>query len=168
MRLAEDEYRRYRVAQAAAYMEHIRKMRSQIRMLQAEISERRELASGLRGIDYADSAPHGAASPDKVPDAVIRIAELTEELQDKADEYVDERDEAMRALEALERPEHAEALAAHYMRGIPWQNVCDEMGYTWDGMMSLRRRALDGVWESMPAEWRHGGTAHPNTHDDTV
>lgn len=40
------------------------------------------------------------------------------------------------------------------MLGKTWEMVCVEMGYSYSGMMKLRRRAVDEVYDLMPEEWR--------------
>lgn len=45
----------------------------------------------------------------------------------------------------------AKALRLRYFCDWKWEHICMEMSYSWDGMMSLRRRALANYWEVMPA-----------------
>ena len=149
-----DEYGRYRAQQAARYMEHIRSLGSRIRMLQSEVDAQRELMESVRGIDYAGMGGSGSPTADAIPDAVIRLQGLVSDYCTELAGYMGERKAAHEALCRLARPEQAEALAAHYLRGESWEEVCVSMHYTWQGMMSLRGRALAALWDEMPHEWR--------------
>ena len=64
--------------------------------------------------------------------------------------FTDERKRASDALMLMDEFNEAKALRLRYLLGWKWERVCVEMGYSWDGMMSMRRRALAHYYEVMP------------------
>lgn len=148
----DDELRRYRIDEAHAALERIRRMGEDCAGLQALVDDARDRATLLKGIDY--SAVKVATSPtdDQMVDAITalndRIAGYVTALRD----YEDERYHASRAMDRMEDFTEAKALRLRYLLGLRWESVCDRMNYSWDGMMALRRRALLHYYDVMPRE----------------
>lgn len=149
-----EEYDRYKRAQAARWLEHVRKLGTKCRSLQAEIDGQREMASGLSGMDYSAPAVKSSPTPDAVPNAVIRLQRLISDYCTELVGYVDEQRRAHDALSRIENAEQAEALKRHYLLGQRWEECCVAMGYSCEGMKSLRYRGLLAVYGVMPQEWR--------------
>lgn len=149
-----EEYDRYKRAQASRWLEHVRRLGGKCRALQREVEEQRALASGLKGLDYSAPVVRSSASADGTPEAVIRLLDVIEEYCTELAGYVDEQHAAHAALNDMSDELGAEALKRHYLCGQSWESCCVAMGYTWDGMMSLRRRAVLELYDHMPAEWR--------------
>ena len=149
-----DEWERYRRERAAAYLEHISGLARRVKTLELEMDELRESASGLKAIRY-DGMPKGHnVSDDAMANVVSRIDDAIADYCTEMVNYLDERREAHRVLARLPRPEETEALTRHYLKGQEWLTVCIEMGYSWDGMKSIRYRALSKLYDVMPPEWR--------------
>ena len=68
--------------------------------------------------------------------------------------YVEEQHDAHVRLREIEAPELVQALTGYYLLGKSWELCCVEMGYSWNGMMALRRRALLRAYDHMPHWWR--------------
>ena len=149
-----DEYDRYKRAQAARWLEHVRRLGGKCRALQREVEEQRALASGLKGIDYSAPVVRSSASADGTPEAVIRLLGVIEDYCTELAGYVAEQKAAHDALNAMSDELGAEALKRHYLCGQSWESCCVEMGYSWDGMMSLRKRAVLELYDHIPMEWR--------------
>lgn len=149
-----EEYEQYRRAQAARWLEHVMSLGSRVRALRAEIEEQRSVASGLKAIVYDGMPRQACAYGDAIPDAVIRIQELIRDYCSELDGYVDEQRAAHEVLAKLTDRAAAEALTKHYLLGKRWELCCVEMGYSYDGMKSLRRRGLLEAYAHMPLEWR--------------
>ena len=49
-------------------------------------------------------------------------------------------------------PTEARVLRLRYLLGWKWENICVEVGYSYDGIMKLRRRALVSFYEVMPRD----------------
>ena len=144
---------------ARAYLEHVRGLALRVQTLQEQIERQRSVME-LSAAQYRE-----ASSPNAVGDAlengVIELQALIREFCAELSEYVAEQRAAHAALSHLPRPEYAAALTGYYLHGKSWEQVCVDTGYSWDGMMSLRRRAVPMVYELMPEEWRRD--AIPNS-----
>lgn len=149
-----EEYERYKRMQASRWMEHVRSLGRRVRSIAEEIEAQRELASGVQAVRYDGAPSGGAASGDAIPNAVARLQELIAEYVAEQAGYVEEQREAHEALRLIEDDACRDALTKHYLLGCNWERVCVDMGYTWDGMMALRRRALLAAYDRMPARWR--------------
>lgn len=149
-----EEYERYCRAQAARWLEHVMSLGTRVRALQAEIDAQRELASGVKGMSYDGMPGPKTAYGDALPDAVARIEDMVACYCTELAGYVDEQREAHAALAGMEDEACRSAITRHYLACESWERVCVEMGYTWDGLMKLRRRAMLDAYEVMPIRWR--------------
>lgn len=149
-----DEYDAYKRAQATRWLEHVRRLGGKCRALQREVEEHRELASGLKGLDYSAPAVSASSSPDGIPNAVALLLETIEDYCTELAGYVAEQKAAHDALNSMSDELGAEALKRHYLCGQSWESCCVDMGYSWQGMMSLRKRALAMAYDVMPTERR--------------
>lgn len=151
--MADSEYERYKYDQARAYLEHVRSLSCRTQALRAEVEAQRELADGVRAMRYGEGGA-GRAGGDQMAETVARLQDLIADYCAELSAYVSEQRAAHERVRLMERPEHAQAITAHYLLGRTWERVCVDMGYTWDGMMSLRRRAVTAFYDVMPVEWR--------------
>ena len=149
-----EEYDRYKRAQATRWLEHVRRLGGKCSALQREVEEQRELASGVKGLDYSAPAVSASSSPDGIPNAVALLLETIEDYCTELAGYVAEQKAAHDALNAMSDELGAEALKRHYLCGQSWESCCVDMGYSWDGMMSLRKRAVLELYDHIPMEWR--------------
>lgn len=147
------ELDRYRHDLASAYLEHVRSVAVEVREIEARVEEYRERMRSVGGASY-DGMPPSAPYPDAIPDAVVKLCGMVDESMRALDAYAEEQRRASCAIANLSRAEYRAALSKHYLRCMPWEKVCEEMGYTWDGMMKLRRKAVTEVYGHMPHEWR--------------
>lgn len=162
----DDEMRAYRIDQAHAYLERIRKLGDDCAALQQEVDDARERASGLTGIDYARDRVSTSANDDGMVNAVVSIRQAINDYTVKLSEFLDERKQASDALNRMDDYTEAKALRLRYICCMDWESVCVQMHYTYDGMMKLRRRALCSYWEVMPmAERDRIPLARPREYD---
>ena len=150
----DDEYRTYRIEQAHAYLERIRKMGDNCASLQQEVEDARTRAEGVTGIDYSKDMVQVTANDDAMVNAIERIHAVMRAYTVKLSEMLDERKRASDSLNLMDDYTEARALRLRYICNWKWERVCTEMNYSWDGMMSLRRRALCSYWDVMPVSER--------------
>ena len=149
-----EEWERYRRGQAEKWLKHIRHLGARVETMRTEIDAEREAASGLKAIQY-DGMPKAATSTgDALPNAVIRIQERIAAFVEEMARYTDERGRAHDALSGIPDPLEHRALTYYYLLGYSWEECCVKMHYSYDGMMSLRKRALCSAYDFMPPEWR--------------
>ena len=149
-----EEWERYRRAQAAKWLGHVERLGKRADTMRAEIEAERDAAAGLRAIRYDGMPKPPNAAADALPDAVARIQERIAEYEERLAAYERERWAAQDALAGMGDPMEYRALSYHYLLGWPWERCCVEMGYSYDGMMKLRARALCSAYDLMPCEWR--------------
>ena len=149
-----EEYANYKIDQAHAYLERIRKMGEDCAALQAEVDDARDRAGGLKGIDYAKDMVKSSPTDDAMVNAIDRIHAAIRDYVVKLSELLDERKAASDALNLMDDYAEAKALRLRYICNWKWERICTEMNYTWDGMMTLRRRALNSYWDVMPLQER--------------
>lgn len=150
----DEEYERYRAEQAHAYLERIRKMGEDCSALQAQIDDAYSRAEGVTGIDYSAVRVSTSLSADAIPDAIAGLVERIRDYVADLSAYESERHEASQAMMRMGNQTEARALSYRYLLGWKWEHICGEMGYSWDGMMQIRRRALSDYWEVMPVNER--------------
>ena len=116
------------------------------------------MADNLRGIDYSRDMVATSPTPDAIPNAIIRAEELGE-IYDGIHESAAKRvAQVENALALMEDQMEARALSLYYMSFDEdgrrmydtWDKVAHRMGYTQDGIMKLRRRALLHAYDVMP------------------
>lgn len=152
--LLDEELTRYRADQAHAYLERIRRMGEDCAGLRQMVDDARDRASGLKGIDYSAVRVSSSSDGDQMVNAVEFIRAAICDYVETLRAYEGERHRAADALDDMDDATEAKALRLRYLLGWEWEAVCVDMHYSWQGMMSLRRRALASYWEVMPHEWR--------------
>lgn len=148
-----EEYERYKAAQAARWLEHVAKVGRRLRALQDEIDAQRASAEGVQAVSY-DGMPRSQSDGQALPNAVAMLQELVADYLIEAAEYAEVQREAHECLRKIDDPACSECLTRHYLLGASWEQCCVKMGYAYDGMMKLRRRALADAYDFMPTEWR--------------
>lgn len=144
------ELARYRAGQAHAYLERIRQSGEDCAGLRMLVDDARYRASGLTGIDCSEPAVSSSPTADAIPDGVDGIISLVRGYAASLAAYERKRDEARKALRLMPSQTDAKVLMLRYLLGLPWEHVCVEMGYTYDGVMKARRRALADFYGVMP------------------
>ena len=146
----DEELQRYRIEQADAWLSKVRKLVAYERAMREAAETQYEMADGLRGLDYSRDQVSTSPTPDAIPNAVIAHDEAGDSLASIADSARERIAQAARALDSMEDPTEAAALTYYYIACVKWEEVCVRMSYSWDGMMTLRRRALTHAYDVMP------------------
>ena len=110
------------------YMETIRKVRRDIRLLMEQIERDSVIASGVQAIRY--DVDHVQTSPigDRMSEIVANIVENTDTLLNRIQTLQALEHDARHLLLNL-KEEHERALVLHYIDDMPWSQVADKMGY---------------------------------------
>ena len=146
----DEELQRYRIEQADAWLSKVRKLVAYEKAMREASEVQYEMADGLRGIDYSRDHVATSPTPDAIPNAVIAHDEAGDSLASIAESARERIAQAARAIDSMEDPTEAAALTLYYIACRKWEAVCVKMDYTWDGMMKLRRRALNSAYDVMP------------------
>lgn len=137
---------------AEAYMSYVRSLALRVDFLQKEIETKKsELLPGAISLkEYVSTS----TDVDAIESAICDLQELIAEYVTELAGYIDEQKVAHGVLCCLENPMHMLALHAYYLNGKTWEQVCVDLGYSWAGMMKLRKQALCEVYDLMPESWR--------------
>jgi hypothetical protein len=145
------EYEQYRIGQAEAWLEKVRKAVAYAARLEESAAAQYALADGLKAMDYSKVRVSTSATPDAIPNAVMNHMSMGESFQRIADDARARATEAAEAIAKLDDPTEAAALHLYYVDALEtWEHVCVRMHYTYDGMMKLRRRAVLHAYDVMP------------------
>ncbi|MBC8586064.1 DUF1492 domain-containing protein [Youxingia wuxianensis] len=84
----------------------------------------------------------GTRNPDKMTDAVARIIELQEEINQSVDEYINIKKEVNAELLKLEKPNHYRVLHSRYILYKTWERIACDMNCSYQLVCKLREYAL--------------------------
>lgn len=149
---------------AKEYLNEIRRIDADIKMLDTEIEKIRIEMSGLieetLNSPWPDGLPHGTGTGDPVGEKAARHADLmrtkAEELRlrlmslqtDLARTRSDRWTLRMHIIEDISRipdPVHREILSKHYLEGKSWELIAVEIGYTYRHTTRLHGEALQAM-----------------------
>lgn len=123
------------------YMETIRKVKREIRMIMDDIEREAVLAAGVKAIRYDVDKVQTSPAGDRMADIIARITEDTDRLNERISYLLDLEETARRILVNL-RDESARVLELHYLDGLSWVAISERMGYSDKHVFKLYDRAL--------------------------
>lgn len=136
---------------ATAYLDDLKGTMGKMDSIREDIEALRDI--GATTMDYHEHVS-SSPNPKAFEDRMARLSELNDKWLTELGEFTEKVDVARDVFMAMGNRDGARALKLHYMLGKTWEMVCVEMGYSYGGMMKLRRRAVDEVYDLMPEEWR--------------
>lgn len=134
------------------YLKYVRSLSARIEMLQEEITRKRSL---LELTAYQNNEKVNVGVQDsRMANAVSDLKDLIHDFAKELAVYVEQQRLAYGMFSKLSRIEGTKAMVAYYLENKPWEEICVEMNYSWDGIMSLRRRCVNELYDHLPAEWK--------------
>lgn len=124
------------------YMETIRRVKREIRLLMEQIERDSVIAQGVTAIRYDVDRVQTSPVSDRMGDIVARITETTELLYDRISLLQGLEEDARRLLVNL-KPEHERVLVYRYIDDMGWAQVSEKIGYNEKYIFSLRDSALN-------------------------
>ena len=121
---------------------------NQMRLLDIKITDGIEELAQLKALaTKVTAALDGEAvssskSPDKMTDVVAKIIKLQEYINGAVDKYVDRKREALELLSKVTNPVHYKILHSRYVLYKTWEQIADEIGYTYQWTCQLHGGAL--------------------------
>ncbi|MBQ9021647.1 MAG: hypothetical protein IJ113_06495 [Eggerthellaceae bacterium] len=149
-----DEWQQYQYEQAKRWLEHIAKLKHAVSASRNMMDLFENLLDSAKGIDYTVEHVSGGQYSDRIAETIIKLDEARSSWAANVVAYADEATDAAMRIKQLEDATEMQALLLHYVDGITWERVCVQMDYSWDGIMSLRKRAVTHAYDIMPLEWR--------------
>lgn len=135
---------------ARGYMEHIRKIRRDIDLLDLELDSIDNAMIGIPAQQYNADKVQTSPRQDKLEKQVIRLIEckekITAEIMKLRLEYIQDVHEAMGLIRSIESREQQEILILRYINNKKWWDIlrikeCDSLS----SQQRLRDRALDAL-----------------------
>ena len=120
----------------------------QIRSLDIKIADGMEELEQLKAMATKVTAALGSEvvssskNPDKMTDVVQKIINLQMDINRDVDKYVDIKREAVELLSKVENPVHYKILHSRYVLYKTWEQIADEIGYTYQWVCELHGVAL--------------------------
>lgn len=124
------------------YMDQLRKIRREIRLLEEQILRDTVLASHVKAIRYDIDRVQTSPSGDQMTNIVSSLVVETDKLYEQIKKLHEKENEARSYLILL--PEELErVLSLHYLDGKRWDEVATLMNYADKYIYEVRGRALD-------------------------
>lgn len=112
-------------------------------MINAKLEERSQVMDLATKITAdVTGMPRGNGVSDKVGSAAGRLVDLTKEIDDLVDSYVDQKKLVNEILEKLPVTEQA-VLRKYYVEGMTIEEVGEDMGYCSVHISRIKKRAMD-------------------------
>ncbi len=126
------------------YMEQIRNVRREIRLLQEQILRDTVYASNVKAIRYDVDRVQTSPDGDRMADIISGIVGAEDKLYKKVTDLMQKEEEARQYLIQL-REEYERVLVLHYFEGLKWEDVADKIGYDDKYIYDVKNRALDAL-----------------------
>lgn len=124
------------------YMEQIRNVRREIRLLEEQILRDTVYASNVKAIRYDVDRVQTSPDGDRMADIISGIVGAEEKMYNKV-KYLMKKEEEARTYLVQLREEHERVLVLHYMEGLKWEDVAAKVGYDDKYIYDVKRQALD-------------------------
>ena len=128
------------------YMETIRRVKREIRLLMEQIERDSTLAQGVTAIRYDIDRVQTSPVSDRMGDIVARITETTTLLYDRIALLQGLEEDSRRLLVNL-TTEHERVLVYRYIDELSWISVAERMGYSEKHVFAVRDKALEELDE---------------------
>ena len=123
---------------------YLKKIRLLDDLINDGIEELAQLDALLKKVTAAMGGEVVSASknPDKMTDILHKIDKLRKKLNRNVDNYVDKKQEAADLLSQVENPVHYTILHSRYVLYRTWEQIAEEIGYTYQWTCQLHGVAL--------------------------
>lgn len=145
---------RFHAHQAALYLDHVRGMGVQVKMLNLSIAELEAKAEGVNALDYSKDLVQTSPTDDTMPNAVAELIKQKRDREAKRDLYAEELASVTRVLGRMPNKVYAAILDAHYIGEASWGQIADEYPMSKRGIMKVRQKALAMFYDHMPPSQR--------------
>ena len=124
------------------YMELIRNVRREIRLLQEQILRDTVYASNVKAIRYDVDRVQTSPDGDRMADIISGIVGAEDKLYKKVKDLMKREDEARNYLLQL-REEQERVLVLHYFNDLKWDDVAEQTGYSLSRVYEIKNDGLN-------------------------
>ena len=136
---------------AKAYLRQVELCDKAINNKLQELARVKELATKVTTTLKPDAA-FGGGNQDKLGNAVAKIIDLQNEINEDIDKYVDLKKEISRVIGQVKDATQMDVLQKRYILYETWEPIADEMGFTLRNVCYIHGRALQAVAEILRRE----------------
>lgn len=137
--------------EAKEYLEQIKLWDKRINCKLEELDRLNALAFKVTS-SLKQVAVFGGGTQDKIGDAVSRIVDLQQEINDDIDKYCDKKAEVRALIDKVNDPDQLEVLSKRYLLYETFEQIACEMAFTYRNVCYIHGRALQTVAELMEKE----------------
>ena len=127
---------------AKQYFQDLKRLDSTVKAKAEQIEQMRETMTSIGSVDYAKDQVGGTKNNDQICDAIARVQDLTEELARDIIDLCERRREAIGMIELITYADFRLVLMLRYMNCMTWERIACEMGFTFQWVQELNKRAL--------------------------
>ena len=134
-----------------------KRMLQQVRLFDIHINSKLEELDKLKALTLKITTTikpdvvSSSGNQDKIGDAVARIVDLQNEINQAADKYVDRKKYVSDIIERIEDPDHVAILYKRYFHYERWEQIACEIGCTYRNVCYIHGKALAAFAERMMA-----------------
>lgn len=128
------------------YMEQIRNVRREIRLLQEQILRDTVYASNVKAIRYDVDRVQTSPEGDRMADIVSGIIGAEEQLYQKIEHLMKQEDDARKYLLQLQE-EQERVIVLHYFNNLKWDDVAEQTGYSLSRVYEIKNEGLNKLTE---------------------
>lgn len=130
---------------AEEWLNQVRKLDRLIDAMLAERTQLKALATNISpkpmdGMPFSDTG----ADPHKMENAIIKLVELSREIERVTDEYIDKKKEILSVLHRLPEKEYA-VLHKHYILGKTYEQIAEEMGLCTVQIWRIKKKGIKNL-----------------------
>lgn len=133
------------------YLQQIRKCDKMIENKLSELESLRELCLSVTST-WKEDVVQSSGSGDKLGDAIAKIIDLQNEINEDVDRFVDLKREIMTVIDKLDDPCMIEILYKRYFKYEKWEQIAYEMNYGYQWTCKLHGKALQKVKQAIESD----------------
>jgi hypothetical protein len=126
---------------AKAYLRQIKLLDAKIEIGMEELEQAKAMATKVTSVMSGDVVSR-TRNTDTMTDAVAKIIELQDKLNQNIDRFVDAKNEVLQMLSKVENPNYYRLLHSRYILYKKWEQIAYEMNYTYRGITKMHGKAL--------------------------
>lgn len=130
------------------YVDEVKKLGDSISVQQTKIEKLRAICTGLSSVSNGDKIT-STTNVHKLEDSSNELIEAINEYTTKLNEYISRHREASQYFSKLQSVQ-CNALTAHYLNGMTWEETCVVLNYSYPRIMQIRKESLISLCDIFP------------------
>ncbi len=128
--------------QAKQYLKKIKRLDSFVKAKQEELEEIKCRIESIGSIDYSADKIQSSPNPDKLLDGIIKLMEVEKRYDKAIQDLYNLKAEAEERIEGIHNDDYRLLLTLRYLRFKTFEEIAVEMGFTFQWIHELHKRAL--------------------------